>query len=136
MMYSFRWLPGRTAALFVKNHRPDICLPASGLTTEQQTGVHLLTINGARLPIRSYRFDDDGRPLHIFYCYWDGRSSYDDDASAASEDWTVRGRLHAVWQGKRELGARMLELAVWGYENDAEAGAALTQELATIIHKE
>jgi exosortase len=136
MMYSFRWLPGRTAALFVKNHRPDICLPASGLTMEQQTGVHLLTINGARLPIRSYRFDDDGRPLHIFYCYWDGRSSYDDDASAASEDWTVRGRLHAVWQGKRELGARMLELAVWGYENDAEAGAALTQELATIIHKE
>ena len=35
MMYSFRWLPGRTAALFVKNHRPDICLPASGLTMEQ-----------------------------------------------------------------------------------------------------
>jgi hypothetical protein len=32
MMYFFRWLPGRTAALFVKIHRPDICLPASGMT--------------------------------------------------------------------------------------------------------
>jgi exosortase len=133
MMYSFRWLPGRTAALFVKNHRPDICLPASGLTMKQQSGVHLVAVNGVNLPIRSYRFDDNGRPLHIFYCYWDGRSSYVNDAAAASEDWTAHGRLHAAWQGKRELGARMLELAVWGHENDAEAQAALERELAKIV---
>ncbi|MBA3273727.1 MAG: exosortase/archaeosortase family protein, partial [Chthoniobacterales bacterium] len=25
-MYFFKWLPGRTAGLFIKNHRPDICL--------------------------------------------------------------------------------------------------------------
>jgi exosortase len=133
MMYSFRWLPGRTAALFVKNHRPDICLPASGLTMEQQSGVHLFTVNGVHLPIRSYRFNDNGRPLHIFYCYWDGRSSYVNDAAAASEDWTARGRLHAAWQGKRELGARMFELAVWGHESDPEAGAALERELGKIV---
>ena len=133
MMYSFHWLPGRTAALFVKNHRPDICLPASGLTMVQESGVHFLTINGLHLPIRSYRFDDNGRPLHIFYCYWDGRSSYVDDAAAAAEDWTARGRLHAAWQGKRELGARMFELAVWGHDNDAEARAALERELGEII---
>jgi len=136
MMYSFRWLPGRTAALFVKNHRPDICLPASGLTMEQRSGVHLVTVNGVKLPIRSYRFDDNGRPLHIFYCYWDGRSSYVNDAAAASEDWTARGRLHAAWQGKRELGARMFELAVWGNANDAEAQAALERELSQIVKAE
>ncbi len=136
MMYSFRWLPGRTAALFVKNHRPDICLPASGLTMEQQSDVHLVDVNGVRLPIRSYRFGDNGRPLHVFYCYWDGRSSYVNDAAAASEDWTARGRLHAAWQGKRELGARMLELAVWGHEDDAESQAALERELAKIVQAE
>ncbi len=133
MMYSFHWLPGRTAALFVKNHRPDICLPASGLTMEQQSGVHLVNVNDVRLPIRSYRFDDNGRPLHIYYCYWDGRSSYINDSAAASEDWTARGRLHAAWQGKRELGARMLELAVWGHDDDAEARAALERELAKVV---
>ena len=133
MMYSFRWLPGRTAALFVKNHRPDICLPASGLTMEQQSGVHLMNVNGVKLPIRSYRFDDNGRPLHVFYCYWDGRSSYVNDAAAASEDWTAAGRLRAAWQGKRELGTRMLELAVWGYEDDAAARAALERELDKIV---
>ncbi len=133
MMYAFHWLPGRTAALFVKNHRPDICLPASGLTMVQESGVHLVTVNGVHLPIRSYHFDDNGRPLHIFYCYWDGRSSYIDDAAAAAEDWTVRGRLHAAWQGKRELGARMFELAVWGHENDAEARTILQRELEKVI---
>jgi exosortase/archaeosortase family protein len=136
MMYSFRWLPGRTAALFVKNHRPEICLPATGLTMEEASGVHLVTVNGVNLPMRSYRFNYSGRPLHIFYCYWDGRSSYVNDAAAASEDWTALGRMRTVWQGKRELGARMLELVVWGHEDDAEARAALERELGKIVHPE
>jgi hypothetical protein len=102
----------------------------------QQSGVHLVTVNGVKLPIRFYRFDDNGRPLHIFYCYWDGRSSYVNDAAAASEDWTARGRLRAAWQGKRELGARMFELAVWGNANDAEAQAALERELEKIVKAE
>jgi exosortase len=136
MMYSFRWLPGRTAALFVKNHRPEICLPATGLTMEEASGVHLVTVNGVNLPIRSYRFNYSGRPLHIFYCYWDGRSSYVNDAAAASEDWSALGRMRTVWQGKRELGARMLELVVWGHEEDAEARAALERELGKIVHPE
>ena len=136
MMYSFRWLPGRTAALFIKNHRPEICLPATGLTLEEASAVHLITVNGINLPIRSYRFADSGRPLHIFYCYWDGRSSYVNDAAAAAEDWTAHGRLYAVWQGKRELGARMFELVVWGHKDDAEARAALERELRMIIRPE
>ena len=136
MMYSFLWLPGRTAALFVKNHRPEICLPASGLTMEKASGARIITLNGVKLPIRSYRFDDGGRPLHVLYCFWDGRSSYGDDAAAASEDWTAQGRLHAAWQGKRELGTRLLELVVWGHQKDAEAWAALERELQKIVHPE
>jgi exosortase len=128
MIYSFHWLPGRTAALFVKNHRPDICLPASGLTMQQASAVSFMQINDLLLPIRAYRFDDNGQPLHILYCYADGRSA------ALTEDWTARGRLRLAWQGQRERGARMLELAVWGYENDAEARAALQQGLAEIVH--
>lgn len=133
MMYSFRWLPGQTAALFVKNHRPDICLPARGLTLEQQSDLHLTRVNGIRLPILSYRFDDNGQPLHVIYCYWDGRSSYSSDDEAAKEDWTIRGRLKVAWAGRREIGARMLELAVWGFEDDKAARAALEHELTKVI---
>jgi exosortase len=133
MMYFFRWLPGRTAARFVKVHRPDICLPASGRTMERDNGLHTLVVNGVNLPVRSYRFDDRGVPLHVFYCYWDARSSYENVATAESEDWSTRGRLRAALQGRREIGAQMLEVVVWGYEDDAEASEALARELGQVI---
>jgi exosortase len=133
MMYFFRWLPGRTAARFVKVHRPDICLPASGRTMERDNGLHMLVVNGVTLPVRSYRFDDRGVPLHVFYCYWDARSSYGNVAAAESEDWSARGRLRAALQGRREIGAQMLEVVVWGYQDDTEASEALARELGQVI---
>ncbi len=135
MIYFFRWLPGRTAAHFVKVHRPDICLPASGLTMNRDHGIRLLPVNGIDLPVRSYRFDDHGEPLHVFYCYWDARSSYENTQASVEEDWTALGRLRAAWQGRREIGAQMLEVVVWGYENDADADEALRHRLAQIIQR-
>ena len=133
-MYFFRWLPGRTAALFVKVHRPDICLPASGMTIVNDNGMRLLDVNGVKLPVRSYRFDDHGAPLHVFYCYWDARSTYENVESATEEDWSARGRVRAALRGRRELGAQMLEVVVWGYEDDREASAALQQRLTQVLH--
>lgn len=133
MMYFFRWFPGRTAALFVKVHRPDVCLPASGMTLSHDAGLRLITVNGVGLPIRSYRFYDRGMPLHVFYCYSDGRSSYESAAAAEQEDWTARGRLRAAWQGRRDVGAQMLEVVVWGYEDDHDAEQALQRQLEHII---
>ena len=135
MIYFFRWLPGRTAALFVKVHRPDICLPASGLTMNRDNGIRFIEVNGVNLPIRSYRFDDRGESLHVFYCYWDARASYENATAAEAEDWTVRGRLRAAWQGRREIGAQMLEVVVWGYEQDPEADQALQRQLAQLIRR-
>ena len=133
IMFFFRWLPGRTAALFVKIHRPDICLPASGLTMQRDSGIRLLEVNGVHLPIRSYRFDARGTPLHVFYCYWDARSSYESEAAANEEDWTTRGRVRAALRGRREIGAQMLELVVSGYEKDDEADEALQRQLRKIV---
>jgi exosortase/archaeosortase family protein len=133
LLYFFRWLPGRTAALFVKMHRPDVCLPASGLTMTSETGIRLREINGVTLPIRTYRFDAHGVPLHVLYCYWDGRSSYDKTEVANEEDWSARGRVRSALRGRREVGAQMLELVVWGYQNDAEADAVLSDQLAEIV---
>jgi hypothetical protein len=133
MMYFFRWFPGRTAALFVKIHRPDVCLPASGMILTQDSGLRVLEVNNVHLPVRSYRFDDRGRPLHVFYCYSDGRSSYENAKAAEQEDWSARGRVRAAWQGRRDVGAQMLEVVVWGYEDDREAEEALKRQLAEII---
>ena len=135
LMFFFRWFPGRTAARFVKVHRPDICLPASGRTMERDNGLRMLTVNGLKLPIRSYRFEDRGAPLHVFYCYWDARSSYENPSAAVLEDWSFRGRVRAALQGRREIGAQILEIVVWGYDDDAEADNALARELGRVVRE-
>jgi len=135
LMFFFRWFPGRTAARFVKVHRPDICLPASGRTMERDNGLRMLAVNGVNLPIRSYRFQDRGAPLHVFYCYWDARSSYENAAAAELEDWSFRGRVRAALQGRREIGAQILEIVVWGYEDDNEATDALARELGRVVRE-
>ena len=49
----------------------------------------------------------------------------------ASLDWNTRGRLLAAWHGQRNLGQRLLELAVKGFEDFPQAGDALvTAQLA------
>jgi exosortase len=133
LMYFFRWLPGQTAARFVKIHRPDICLPASGMTLVRDDGLQFVTVNGLKLPMRSYRFDNHGETLHVFYCYWDARSSYENAGTAAEEDWSAKGRINAALRGRRELGSQMLELIVQGYESDAEARQALEEHLSEIV---
>ena len=133
IVYFFKWFPGRTAARFVKIHRPDICLPASGRTMERDNGLRMLTVNGVTLPVRFYRFDNRGSPLHVFYCYWDARSSYETVSAAESEDWSLRGRLRAALQGRREIGAQIIELIVLGYQDDSEANEALARELGLLV---
>jgi hypothetical protein len=134
LMYFFHWLPGRTAALFVKVHRPEKCLPAAGLSLVRDNGLGLIHVNGVNLPVRSYVFDDAGAHLHVYYCYWDARSSYETVTAAQEEDWSPRGRVRAALRGRREVGAQMIELAVWGYDNEAAALEGLRRQLTDIVH--
>ena len=133
LMYFFHWLPGRAAALFVKIHRPEKCLPAAGLTMIRDSGIGLIIVNGVHLPVRSYVFDDAGTRLHVYYCYWDARSSYESVAAAEEEDWSPRGRFRAALRGRREVGAQMIEIAVWGYDDEAAALEGLRRQLGDII---
>lgn len=132
-MFFFRWLPGRTAGLFIKNHRPDICLPASGM--KQRGGVQnrLLNVNDVALPIRSYVFENNGQPLHVFYCYWDG--TLPRPGMVDLENWSALGRLDAVRNGKRDVGTQMLEIVVWGYEDNEKAEQAALEQLSKIVRR-
>jgi len=132
LMYFFRWLPGRTAGLSVKIHRPDICLPATGMILNRDNGIRLLRVNGIDLHVHAYRFDDRGVPLHVLYCYGDVRSDRGNLSGAEQEDWTARGRVRAALKGRPEIGA-VLELVVWGYQDDADADQATQRELARLV---
>lgn len=131
-LFFFKWLPGRTAALFVKVHRPEVCLPASGMVAVGAPKSELLRIGDLVLPTRAYRFDDNGVPLHVYYSYWDG-TSFRSTEDMIQEDWTFYGRLRRVWRGQRERGAQTLEVAVWGYEDDASAYEQLKRQLSLLL---
>jgi len=130
-LYFFRWLPGRTAGLFIKNHRPDICLPASGMTQRGSAISKVIDIRGIALPMRAYVFEHGSETFHVYYCYWDG--SAPTAIAQNDENWTAGGRLQAVKAGKRDVGTQMLELIVLGYESDEAAESAAREELARVI---
>ena len=132
-MYFFKWLPGRTAGLFIKNHRPDICLPASGMKLRGGVRNQLIEVNGVTLPIRSYVFENGATLLHVYYCYWDG--SVPEPVAENQENWSASGRLEAVRRGKRDIGTQMLELAAFGYRNEADAEHAMREQLARIVQR-
>jgi exosortase len=132
-MFFFRWLPGRTAGLFIRNHRPDICLPASGMKQRGAMVNKILTVNDVALPMRSYVFDNNGRSLHVFYCYWDGTPP--EPGTIDHENWTPLGRLDAVRKRKRDVGTQMLEIVAWGYDNDEKAEQAALEQLRQIVRR-
>ena len=132
-MYFFKWLPGRTAGLFIKNHRPDVCLPASGMTLRSGPHNKLFEVNGVTLPIRTYTFENGPMLLHVYYCYWDG--SPPESIPQDQENWTAGGRMEAVRRGKRDVGTQMLEVVAQGYENEEQAEAAVREQLAQIVKR-
>jgi hypothetical protein len=93
----------------------------------------LLTVNDVPLPIRSYVFENNGRSLHVFYCYWDGTSA--EPGMVDHENWTALGRLDAVWKGKRDVGTQMLEIIGWGYDDDEKAEQAALEQLGKIVRR-
>jgi exosortase len=131
-MYFFKWLPGRTAGLFIKNHRPDICLPASGMKMRGGVRQKLVDVNGVTLPIRSYVFESGSSVLHVYYCYWDGSAP---EVMQDQENWSASGRLDAVRRGKRDVGTQMLELVAFGFDDDAQADAAAHAQLERIVQR-
>jgi exosortase len=132
-MYFFKWLPGRAAALFLKVHRPDICLPATGMTQLGDVKYKLMDVNGVQLPIRSYVFSSGPQLYHVYYCYWDG--TMPDSATQNEENWSAGGRLQNAWRGKRDVGTQMLEIVAHGYLDEEEAERRVHEQLAKIVTK-
>ncbi len=65
----------------------------------------------------------------------DSRSSYENVAAAEEEDWKARGRLRAALRGFREVDAQMLELVLWGYDDDNAANEALQRQFDQIVRQ-
>ena len=128
------WKPQRAALQLVRSHSPEICLPAIGRTFRMARPDVNVVADPVSLDFRSYEFEQNGHPLFVFVCV------QEDKRVAAgvpdTSEWSLAGRLRAAWQGKRNLGQRLLEIAVSGLDDFTQAGEALTNTVYEILRVE
>ncbi len=129
-----RWEPQRTALQLVRSHSPEICLPAIGRTFVQERPPIVVETEVLPLRFRVYEFEQRDRPLFVFVCIQEDKTAAPSRA-AAPDQWNAQGRLLAAWRGQRNLGQRLLEIAVTGFDDFFRAREAFTATVATIVER-
>jgi hypothetical protein len=128
--YYFEWSSGKASSrVAARHHRPDYCLPASGRTLKADLGISYLPANGLQLPFRTYLFDNNGRPLYVFYCLWEQGARKQRGLGGSKYLDLIQPAL----AGQRRLGQQILELIVTGYPDVAEAERAVRERLPQMI---
>jgi exosortase len=125
------WKPQRAALQLVRSHSPEICLPAIGRTFRGRRPDVNVPAGAASLDFSSYEFEQNGRPLFVFVSIQEDKRAEFGPADAV--EWNLRGRLRAAWQGKRNLGQRLLEIAVSGVDDFAAASEAVAKTAKEIV---
>ena len=127
-----RWKPQRAALQLVRSHSPEICLPAIGRTFRREEATVTIQAGSIALQFRAYEFEQEERPLFVFVCIQDDKVPVGVSQTGAA-NWNLRGRLLAAWHGQRNLGQRLLEIAVIGLADFSQAKEAAAKTVAEIV---
>jgi len=128
------WKPQRAALQLVRSHSPEICLPAIGRIFRSARPDANVQAGSVSLDFRSYEFEQNNRPLFVFVCIQEDKRVA--SALPDSGEWNLSGRLKAALNGKRNLGQRLLEIAVLGLDDFAQAREALSKTVKEILRGE
>jgi exosortase len=128
----FDWKPSRAAATLARDHTPDVCLPSAGRQIVANTNV-TVEVQGLALPFRQFTVPSRNGVSYLFYCLWEDRAAAQ---SSDTEFTTASGRLRSVWVGRRNLGQRVLHVAIDGVNSAEEARAELKRVLQDGVRNE
>jgi hypothetical protein len=128
------WKPQRAALQLVRSHSPEICLPAIGRNFRTARPDVNVQSGPVSLDFRSYEFEQNGRPLFVFVCIQEDKRVASGPADTG--EWNLPGRLRAAFYGKRNLGQRLLEIAVLGLDDFGQASEALSKIAEEIVRPE
>ncbi|HTO03045.1 MAG TPA: exosortase, partial [Opitutus sp.] len=131
-MYYLRWLPGRVSKFLAGGHYPTVCLPATGLQLVSELDPFVCQVGTLTIPFVTYLFDDSGRDVYVFHAILEeNEASYAERVvyrQAKQEE-----RLASVLRGERNLGQRVIGVAVRGPLGLAEAQDTLQATLHGMI---
>jgi hypothetical protein len=118
----------------VRSHSPEICLPAIGRNFRMGRPDVNVRAGPVSLDFRSYEFEQNGRPLFVFVCIQEDKRVALGPADTG--ELNLEGRLRAAFDGKRNLGQRLLEVAVLGLDDFAQASDAFSKTAQEILRPE
>jgi exosortase len=126
------WEPGRSSAQLATMHRPDICLPAAGHSLISHAAPIEVPARDSVIILDGSVFETHGSATYVYRCLWEDRTA----AGVASQrrfDMSIRGRVLSSWYGRRNLGQRLLQIAVSGARTEAEAREEIRRRLPEMI---
>jgi exosortase/archaeosortase family protein len=131
-MYYLRWLPGRVSKFLAGGHYPTVCLPASGLKLVSETGTFVCRVEGLTLPFVTYLFDDGGHDVYVFHAILEDNQA-DYAGRIVYRQAKQEERIASVLRGERNLGQRVIGVALRGPFTAEEARSALEAMLHGMI---
>lgn len=131
-MFFFRWAPGRSSVQLATMHRPEICLPAVGYKFIAVAESADISVSNVTLPFTGSTFDCDGRRIYVYRCLWEDYAIAE-VARKRNFDMSILGRLKAAWYGRRNLGQRLLQIAIGGARTEQDAREELQRRLSELI---
>jgi exosortase/archaeosortase family protein len=131
-MYYLRWQAGRVSKFLAGSHYPTVCLPASGLQLVAELEPFVCQVGALAIPFVTYLFNDAGRDVYVFHAILeDNQKSYVNRVvyrQAKQEE-----RIASVLRGERNLGQRVIGVAIRGPLGAAEAQDTLQATLLQMI---
>ncbi|AHF92569.1 exosortase [Opitutaceae bacterium TAV5] len=131
-MYALEWRPGRVSKFLSSSHYPTVCLPATGLEFVAELGAWDCEVNGIRLPFTIYLFSQGGRDVYVFHAIIEDRPLRPGE-SVSYRQVDSSERLRSVWHGERNLGQRVIGIALLSATSPADARAVVERVLHTMI---
>ncbi len=131
-IFLLRWEPGRTAAQLARTHRPEVCLPASGLVQKGAIQFTNLSVGPLSLPFSTSLFDYQGHSLYVFFCVWESQIAKGETPSETG-DFSRKARVKAVMDRRRHQGQQILELVIEGPKTQEQALSEAQHGLLELI---
>jgi hypothetical protein len=109
-------------------------LPAIGRTFVQERPAIVVETDASALRFRVYEFEQSDRPLFVFVCIQEDKIAAASRAAVPNE-WNAQGRVAAAWRGQRNLGQRLLEIAVIGFDDYLRAREAFAATVRSVVEQ-
>ncbi len=127
-----QWDPGRSSAQLATMHRPEICMPAAGYGFIGPAEPLSVAAKGINITFDGSIFESNAQPLYVYRCLWEG-FAVAGGTYERSFDMSIRGRLLSSWYGRRNLGQRLIQIAVSGVSNEHDAREEIIQRLPLMV---